>query len=513
MALFDTDRGVVVIRLVYDGPALSGKTTTLRTLAGSLGRPVTSGDEAEGRTLYFDWLDYTGGRFEGYPIRCQVVSVPGQRLLGSRRDFLLRGADAVVFVVDSRRPCLEDGRRMLLSLTESLQAGDRPHAGIIVQANKRDSADAAPLEEIRRTLGGDGAIAITESTATSGEGLRETFVLAVRLALDRTRELLQRSMLPRGRPEIDSAGELLARLREEESRVDVAKPREAPAARGLADALAAESDPVVQRADERAASREAVAPADGQLDAAQPPRVPDATVPGGMIWPPVEGRIVLHEALAVTEPIRLERVADGSWTAAAGRWRLHSFGADAYRDLESARAALVDWARWHSACGRHISARRCILAADSHRGAWRLWQIVRGERTVRRALQNVLTRADPDHVARSLVEISIAFQDGLRRWEAARFPCGVDTLGFAETRVVYVGLAPRGGAWPAAPSQARQPWNATARVRQELGPIITAMLPTLAVDVPSILRRLVPLAAQRGHQPLGEVLAALLIES
>src|SRR5262245_57021158 len=107
---------MVVVRVVYDGPALAGKTTSVRALARSLGRPVFSGEEAEGRTLHLDWMDYVGGRFEGYSIRCQVVAVPGQPALSSRRVKLLESADAVVFVADSRGPALAEGPKSLEEL-------------------------------------------------------------------------------------------------------------------------------------------------------------------------------------------------------------------------------------------------------------------------------------------------------------------------------------------------------------------------------------------------------------
>src|SRR3954470_24230341 len=98
MALIDNDAGEIVIRLVYDGPPEAGKTTSLRALAGSLAQPAyTPAEDADGRTLWFDWMEYVGGRFEGCQIRCQIVSVPGQRTLSSRRRRIIESADVVVF--------------------------------------------------------------------------------------------------------------------------------------------------------------------------------------------------------------------------------------------------------------------------------------------------------------------------------------------------------------------------------------------------------------------------------
>ena len=94
--------GEIVIRVVYDGPPEAGKTTSMRALGASLAQStVTPEEDASGRTLWFDWMEYVGGRFEGSRIRCQIVSVPGQRELRQRRKLLLQSADVVVFVGDS----------------------------------------------------------------------------------------------------------------------------------------------------------------------------------------------------------------------------------------------------------------------------------------------------------------------------------------------------------------------------------------------------------------------------
>ena len=101
MAFLDPADDTLVIRVVYDGAPMAGKTTSVRALASGVGGQAVTPREVEGRTLYFDWLDYTAGLFEGRRIRCQIVSVPGQALLASRRRRILESADAVVFVSDS----------------------------------------------------------------------------------------------------------------------------------------------------------------------------------------------------------------------------------------------------------------------------------------------------------------------------------------------------------------------------------------------------------------------------
>ena len=71
MAVLDARSDAVVIRIVYDGAPMAGKTTSVGALGRGLGSNVLTPAEVGGRTLYFDWLDYTGGLFEGHRIRCQ----------------------------------------------------------------------------------------------------------------------------------------------------------------------------------------------------------------------------------------------------------------------------------------------------------------------------------------------------------------------------------------------------------------------------------------------------------
>jgi signal recognition particle receptor subunit beta len=504
LALLDVDRQVIVIRIVYDGPALSGKTTTLRALAGSLGRELFSGDEAEGRTLYCDWLDYTGGRFDGYPIRCQVVSVPGQRLLRERRRRLLAEADAVVFVAEGSRPGLIASARMLLSLNQMLHEGIQPRPGTVVQVNKRDAVDALSMGEVRAALAVGDGFAITESVATAGAGIRETFVLAVRLALDRVRELIGRSALPKGRPDVDSGAALLDALRSDE--------RDAPLRAGTSAASSLAVAPVALR---EALAAEGSAPGPTASiprrvsTESSPPLLPSSAIPGGMIWPPVDGRIVLHEAVASAPPIEL--LADGSWMAVSGEeWCLYSHSADECADVDGSRSKLIDWARWHVGCDKWLSPRRCILAADAGGGAWRLWQVVGAERTLRLALRQVLSRADPEDVARGLVELSHALAAAVSACAQRGLSCSVDNVGYVESGLAYVGMAPAAGALTGHLAATSGP-TFEEKLRAEFGPTIVQVMSGSDRDVPRVLHHLTIAAAAAGQTRIGEVVAALLI--
>lgn len=372
MAILDPRSDAVVIRVVYDGAPLAGKTTSVRALGRGLGGEVASPAEVSGRTLYFDWLDYTGGLFEGRRIRCQIISVPGQATLAPRRRRLLESADAIVFVGDSTPGGVTADRSYLSGLQAVLERLNGPPVGIVFQANKRDHAQAVPIDTVRSMLAELGLRAgVVESVATEGSGIREAFVFAVRLALDRVRDLMRTGELPTARPDVDSAQELLEDLkRAEEGSMDYA------ALSGLVHTRLAEVQPdtMLVNALAEAVGEDGGAPA-ASASAHIEPAPPDSRVASGLIWPPVDGRVILHE-LAQSN-VSLTRSEQGGWSGVAhGRWRIHSAADGVFEELERGRAILVQSARTQAAT-RESNSPCCLALAADGQGRYRLWRIER----------------------------------------------------------------------------------------------------------------------------------------
>lgn len=412
MATLDRESDQVVVRIVYDGPPTSGKTTSLRTLAARFGqRPVFTPEESSGRTLFFDWMEFVGGRFEGRQIRCQIVSVPGQAELSHRRQLLLSSADAVVFVADTTKQGLPESVLHLEDLQSRLRAANGFAVGVVLQANKRDLPDAQPLDSLR-----DRGLAIIESVASEGEGIREAFVFAVRLALDRVREQMSQGQLQSVPPSADPAGELLKVMR----------------------AL-----PIDPRAEKLWPSRGPVeSPHRSPTDRA--PRLPDAAIPGGWIWPPINGRILLKDATTNSIPPARELSA-GEWLAESeGGWRFHTSSQGVFTDAEKGRAALIRWAQLHSSVTGWVSTSRCIALCEAGDGTYRLWQVVRQEPSLRTRAQEVLAGRDGPQRHTALMEASALCSRAAQRWTGAPvdLPCSLETVGMIDGAVCFVGLMP-----------------------------------------------------------------------
>src|SRR5262245_65457169 len=142
----------IVLKLVYYGPALSGKTTNLVKLHEMLA-PQTRGkmltlDTADDRTLYFDFLPIQFGTQNGFSVKLKLFTVPGQVMHRSTRKVVLAGADAVVFVADSQRSSASANAYSWRDMEANLKSNgiDFEQIPKVVQFNKRD----LPRSEERR---------------------------------------------------------------------------------------------------------------------------------------------------------------------------------------------------------------------------------------------------------------------------------------------------------------------------------------------------------------------------
>jgi signal recognition particle receptor subunit beta len=166
-------------KVVYYGPGLCGKTTNLQFIYAKTnpdlkGKMISLATETE-RTLFFDFLPLALGQIRGFKTRFHLYTVPGQVFYDASRKLILKGVDGVVFVADSQVERMEANLESLDNLRVNLgeQGYDLAKVPYIVQYNKRDLPNAAPLEEMRRLCNPSGAPDF-EACATVGKGVFET---------------------------------------------------------------------------------------------------------------------------------------------------------------------------------------------------------------------------------------------------------------------------------------------------------------------------------------------------
>jgi small GTP-binding protein len=105
MALVNLKKNEIQAKIVYYGPGRSGKTTNLDYVFKRSAKHIDSNmvtlNTREGHTLFFDYLPFDIGVINGYDLKVQLYTVPGQSKYRATRRVLLRGADGIVFVADA----------------------------------------------------------------------------------------------------------------------------------------------------------------------------------------------------------------------------------------------------------------------------------------------------------------------------------------------------------------------------------------------------------------------------
>src|SRR5512140_2949037 len=105
MVQLNAEAREIAVKVVYYGPALSGKTTNLQALFQKIdpkvrGRLMTL-DTKDDRTLFFDMMPAFFRSAAG--VRVKLTLVSGQVMHASARRIVLQGTDAIAFVADGRR--------------------------------------------------------------------------------------------------------------------------------------------------------------------------------------------------------------------------------------------------------------------------------------------------------------------------------------------------------------------------------------------------------------------------
>ncbi len=175
-------QGRIHIKIVFYGPSLSGKTTALRWLFGNVrslskGRLVEIADDL-GRTTFFDFVPITASE----KIVFDVFTTPGQRRHARSRISVLRDADGIIFMADSRPEMMNENLASLEELQIALGTDRYSNMPIVIALNKRDLPNALPVEYMVRMLDVE-SYPIFTTIATEGKNLLRMFQRVLRDAL------------------------------------------------------------------------------------------------------------------------------------------------------------------------------------------------------------------------------------------------------------------------------------------------------------------------------------------
>jgi len=184
------------LKIVYYGPALSGKTTNLEQIHARVD-PIHRSDLVslkthEDRTLFFDFLELELGRINNLTPKIHLYTVPGQSYYEASRKLVLRGADGVVFVADSSPEFMHANKVAWGDMNTHLAShGIAPdQVPVVLQCNKQDLVCAVDPETMKNLLNLYN-IPTVSAVALHGEGVLETLKLITRGVFTRMQQQQQ----------------------------------------------------------------------------------------------------------------------------------------------------------------------------------------------------------------------------------------------------------------------------------------------------------------------------------
>ena len=162
MALINLKKNEIQAKIVYYGPGRGGKTTNLEYIFKKCVKHINSNivtlNTREGHTLFFDYLPFDIGVINGYNLKVQLYSVPGQLKYRATRRVLLRGADGIVFVADAMAVRRAENIITLQNLKEDLAYYKKriEQIPLVIQYNKMDLLEKGipllPIETLEKDI-------------------------------------------------------------------------------------------------------------------------------------------------------------------------------------------------------------------------------------------------------------------------------------------------------------------------------------------------------------------------
>jgi signal recognition particle receptor subunit beta len=174
--IIDYGNRSVGLKIVFFGPAMGGKTTSIRWLFSSLdyADKLTSIENTVGRTMFCDFGTIPFSLGDSWTINAHIWSATGQDFYRSTREVVLVGADGVVFVADSQEHLLDENLASWNELMSMIAEEERP-LPVVVSLNKQDLPNAVQEDKIRSHLRLPLSVPVFRSVAKNGLNIIEAF--------------------------------------------------------------------------------------------------------------------------------------------------------------------------------------------------------------------------------------------------------------------------------------------------------------------------------------------------
>ena len=179
MAFINPEAKEIHCKVVYWGPSLGGKTTNVQwiynQIAGQDRSEMMKFNSNPERTMFFDFLPMDAGNIRGMKVRFHLYTTPGQTAFDPNRRLIMKGLDGVVFVADSQMERMDENIESFKNLEKNLELHGHniKEIPLVIQYNKRDVPQVAPVAELRTALNKYNSPDF-EAIASEGRGVKQT---------------------------------------------------------------------------------------------------------------------------------------------------------------------------------------------------------------------------------------------------------------------------------------------------------------------------------------------------
>lgn len=192
MGRLSRETGEIHAKIVYFGPAGSGKTQNAKFIHSKLKREhrgeLRVAHARKEKAGAYEFLPVQLGAVRGFKTSIHVHTVPGDDRYQEERRRVLDGVDGVIFVADLRPDRHEATVASLQELERHLESYGRGFDDVllVVQYNRRDEADESSLERLHAQLGVKPE-AYFEAIARNGTGVLQCLTTLSKAILQRLR--------------------------------------------------------------------------------------------------------------------------------------------------------------------------------------------------------------------------------------------------------------------------------------------------------------------------------------
>ncbi len=180
---------VIQLKIVYYGPAMSGKTTSIKSLFNHFGKgeEIQSIESTVNRTLFFDYGTITFQN-KNWKLKMNIYTTTGQDFYLITRPTVVRATDGIIFVADSYKEALKRNINSWKELKRYFNRKTLNEIPKVIALNKQDLREKFAVPHFLKEINYESYdnIALIRTIALNGEGVLETFEKILTLILSKS---------------------------------------------------------------------------------------------------------------------------------------------------------------------------------------------------------------------------------------------------------------------------------------------------------------------------------------